>query len=160
MKYTIQNFMYKATILLEVIVGFVILSVIAVSIFSLIVESFSMTSFDSGMLFNYLENAMSIIIGIEFAKLIFSHTIDAAVEVMLLAIVRTTIIEHPTALNILLHVIAVAILFLTRKYLFIPALDKPHIGKLGLFKAFFSNKNAEGFATKEKEQENKQAKDE
>ncbi len=143
MKYSIQNLMYKLSIILEVLVGIVVMIAIALSIAGLVVETFRMPTFGHDMLLPYLESTMEIIIGIEFVKLIFSHTIDAAVEVMLLAIVRMTIVGHPTALNILLSVVAVAVLFLTRKYLFVKKLDDTSLPTHGLFHDILPHKHDE-----------------
>ncbi len=123
MKYDIQKRMYRLSVLLEVMVGVIVTIAIVFSIVGLVLETFSFSMFDSDVFFEYLQSAFGIIIGVEFIKLLFSHTIDSAVEVMLLAIVRMMIIDHATPLNNLFAVISVAILFLVRKYLFVRQLD-------------------------------------
>lgn len=71
-----------------------------------------------------LSDACLIIIGIELIKMITSYTIDSVVDVMLLAVARQMIVEHTAPLENLLAVIAVGLLFVIRKYLYISQIDK------------------------------------
>lgn len=71
-----------------------------------------------------LSDACLIIIGIELIKMINSYTIDSVIDVMLLALARQMVVEHTTPLQNLLTVIAVGILFVIRKYLYISHLDR------------------------------------
>ena len=70
-----------------------------------------------------LSDACLIIIGIELIKMITSYTIDSVVDVMLLAIARQMVVEHTTPLENLAMVVAVGILFVLRKYLYVSYLD-------------------------------------
>lgn len=88
-------------------------------------------STDFGLLMenpDYLQARLSdvclIIIGIELVKMITSYTIDSVVDVMLLAVARQMIVEHTAPLENLLAVLAVGILFVIRKYLYISQIDK------------------------------------
>lgn len=65
-----------------------------------------------------------VIIGVELIKMIINHTLDSVVDVLMLAIARQMIIQHTSPMENLLAVIAVAILFIVRKYLYISKLDK------------------------------------
>ena len=71
-----------------------------------------------------LSDACLIIIGIELIKMINSYTIDSVIDVMLLAIARQMVVEHTAPIENLVTVIAVGILFVIRKYLYISHLDK------------------------------------
>lgn len=70
-----------------------------------------------------LSDACLIIIGIELIKMINSYTIDSVIDVMLLAIARQMVVEHTAPIENLITVIAVGILFVIRKYLYISHLD-------------------------------------
>ena len=70
-----------------------------------------------------LSDACLIIIGIELIKMINSYTIDSVIDVMLLAIARQMVVEHTAPIKNLITVIAVGILFVIRKYLYISHLD-------------------------------------
>ena len=66
---------------------------------------------------------MTIIIGIEFVKMIFSYTIDTVVEVMMLAVARQMVLTHTSPIDNLITITSVALLFVVRKFLFIRQLD-------------------------------------
>ena len=70
-----------------------------------------------------LSDACLIIIGIELIKMITSYTIDSVVDVMLLAIARQMVVEHTSPVENLMMVVAVGILFVIRKYLYVSFLD-------------------------------------
>ena len=65
-----------------------------------------------------------VIIGVELIKMVMNHTLDSVVDVLMLAIARQMIIQHTSPIENLLAVIAVAILFVVRKYLYVSKLDK------------------------------------
>ena len=71
-----------------------------------------------------LSDACLIIIGIELIKMITSYTIDSVVDVMLLAVARQMIVEHTAPLENLIVVMAVGLLFVIRKYLYISQIDR------------------------------------
>lgn len=70
-----------------------------------------------------LSDACLIIIGIELIKMINSYTIDSVIDVMLLTIARQMVVEHTAPIENLITVVAVGILFVIRKYLYISHLD-------------------------------------
>ncbi len=73
---------------------------------------------------NFLKMMFNLIIGIEFIKMLCRHDLDSVVEVLLFAVARYMIVEHLSIYQTLVGVIAIAILFVIRKYLFISAIDK------------------------------------
>ena len=66
----------------------------------------------------YLESAMTLAIGIEFVKMLCTHTPETIIEILLFAISRQMIVEHLSATETILGVGAIAGLFAVRKYLF------------------------------------------
>ena len=67
---------------------------------------------------------LDIIIGIELLKMLCRHDLDSVVEVLLFSVAREMIIEHMPIYFTLVGIIAISILFLIRKFLFVSALDK------------------------------------
>lgn len=66
----------------------------------------------------FLPDAFDLIIGIEFVKMLAKHTPSSAVEVLLFAIARQIIhLNNGQMLEVLLGVLAIALLFAIRKYL-------------------------------------------
>lgn len=124
MKDKLQNFLYNISVIMEVVVATAILIAIAISsvyyFFSL-----DLIAKSGGENFTeYLNIAYSIVIGIEFVKMLCRHNVDSVIEVLLFAIVRQMIVEHNNSFETLVGVFAVALLFLVRKYLFISDLDR------------------------------------
>jgi hypothetical protein len=66
----------------------------------------------------FLSNVFSLVIGIEFTRMLIKHSADAAIEVLLFAIARQLIIAHPATWEMLIGVVAIAGVFSIRKYLF------------------------------------------
>ncbi len=64
------------------------------------------------------------VIGVEFVKMIASHSVDSVVDVLLVALSRQMVVEHVAPTDALLIIIAVTLLFFVRKYLYISKIDK------------------------------------
>lgn len=68
-----------------------------------------------------LEHAFNLIIGVEFIKMLAKHTPGSAIEVLLFAIARQMVIEHTTPVENLVGIVTIALIFIIRKYLFVPS---------------------------------------
>lgn len=65
----------------------------------------------------FLSAGLQLIIGVEFVKMIAKHTFGSTIEVLVFAIARKLVISHGGTFELLMGVIAIAILFAIRKYL-------------------------------------------
>jgi len=65
----------------------------------------------------FLSHVLSLIIAIEFIKMLAKHTPSSAIEVLLFAIARNIIVNEGSMLDSLIGVIAIAVLFGVRYYL-------------------------------------------
>lgn len=70
---------------------------------------------------SFLERSLDIVIGIEFIKMLAKHSPGSSLEVLLYAIARHLVVGHDSALENLLSVGAIALIFIVRKYFFVPA---------------------------------------
>ena len=75
----------------------------------------------SGRFSDFLNHAFTLIIGVEFIKMLAKHTPGSAIEVLLVAIARQMVVEHSTPVENLLGILAILLLFVIRKYLFVPS---------------------------------------
>ena len=66
------------------------------------------------------------VIGIEFLKMLCRHSVGSVVEVLLFALARGLVVDHGTPVSNLITVGTIALLFVVRKFLFIPGLDDKH----------------------------------
>ena len=125
LKLKIPNFIYRIAQFLEILISVIVIVAIAVSLYAVLVELHVMANSPANvdMLTEFLATAFTVVIGIEFLKMLSRHNMSSVVEVLLFAIARQMVIEHTSAIENLIMVIAIAILFTIRKYLFIPGLD-------------------------------------
>lgn len=105
------------------ILEFIIAALLACAIIIMTIQlGFSMKELtDISTYPNYddlLTACFNLIIGVELIRMLYLHTPLTVFEVLMFAIARQIIIDHSSPLNSLLGVIAIAILFATRKYLF------------------------------------------
>ena len=125
LKIKIPNTIYRIAQLLEILVSFLVIIAILFS-FATIFHQLGILSSDPSNadgLRDFLSTAFTVVIGIEFLKMLSRHNLSSVVEVLLFAISRQMIIEHTTPVENLLMVAAIAALFLIRTFLFIPGLD-------------------------------------
>lgn len=110
---------------IELVLGMIILAACVISAVGMIFTTdFHELFRDPAYLQDRLSNACLIIIGIELITMITQYSIDSVVDVMLLAVARQMIVEHTAPLENLLAVVAVGLLFVIRKYLYISRIDK------------------------------------
>lgn len=119
-------FMEKAAYALEIIVGLILITAILISIVPVMENiSSAYVSFGEDVDFNLLlEDIFTVIIGIEFLKMICKHDMDSVIEVLLFTLARKMIVEHGSSVDNLFIIIAIAILFAIRRYLFVDRIGK------------------------------------
>lgn len=121
MKDYFQSKIYSFSFFIEMFISFILTLVIVVLSARLLVDAMDMTfSAEGEDVFSYIiENAMSLVVGVELIKMLCKHTPGTVVEVLMFAIARQMIAAHASTMDTLIGVICIAILFATRKYLFI-----------------------------------------
>ena len=67
----------------------------------------------------FLERSLDIVIGIEFIKMLAKHSPGSSLEVLLYAIARHLVVGHDSAVENLLSVGAIALIFIVRKFFFV-----------------------------------------
>ena len=118
MKMTLQTIMQKMAFYVELVLSaFLLLVVIALSV-RLIAQSVPQVWSQQIDVMYYLESAMTLAIGIEFVKMLCTHTSETFIEILLFAISRQMIVEHLSTTETIIGVGAIAGLLAIRKYLF------------------------------------------
>ena len=118
MRMTLQKIMQKMTSYVELVLSVFLLMVVVVLTVQLIAQSVPQLWSQQVEVMYYLESAMTLAIGIEFVKMLCTHTSETIIEILLFAISRQMIVEHLSAAETILGVGAIAGLFAVRKYLF------------------------------------------
>ena len=111
--------------LFEIALAFIVAFGFVISVIPLLKEMPNLVSHSSGTaeFHEFLENTLTLVIGIEFIKMLIKHTPGSVVEVLLFAIARHAILAGGTALENLLTILSIAVIFLIRKYIFIESFD-------------------------------------
>lgn len=111
--------------LFEIALAFIVAFGFVVSVIPLLKEIPHLISHSSGTaeFHEFLENTLTLVIGIEFIKMLIKHTPGSVIEVLLFAIARHAILAGGTALENLLTICAIAVIFAVRKFIFIESFD-------------------------------------
>lgn len=126
-KKDIQDRVYKLAIYIETFFAIVIAIVIVLLAVKLITIIFQPGFFvDEESFSNFLKNALGLVVGVEFVKMLVRHTMDNVVEVLIFAISRHLIVYHLEIWEILIGVLCMAILFAIRKFLVVSSDEGNH----------------------------------
>ena len=114
-----SSLMFKIIQLFEIIVAIFITIVIIFMLYNLIsqivnVDIFKMSSSDFSA---FLASALTLVVGLEFVKLLCQHTPENLIEVLMLAISRQMVVEHLDTFQMLLGVLSIVALLAAKKYL-------------------------------------------
>lgn len=125
MKERVRELMTAISILFELLVAILLVVALFAALLGL-VQSLSPTALvkDPELFSEFMGMASALVIGVEFVNMLCNHSMGAVIEIMLLAIARQMIVNHTSPLENLLAVLSVGLLYLFRKYLYIPSLDK------------------------------------
>ena len=115
----------KAAWVLELVVAVLILAVTLLELFLLGEGTLSQVLGGSFSADAFFADAMTIVVGIEFVKMLMLHTPRAVTDVLLFAIARQLVVNHSSAVDTLLGVAAVALIFVIKKFLHTDGDDAP-----------------------------------
>lgn len=122
MRKYLQDIETEVSHYLEMVLSFILMVAMVFFTFSLISElpGFLSSKIDNDRLFEeVLSRAMSLAVGVELIKMLSKPSPGTVIEVLLFALTRQLIVDHPSMSDFLLGIIAVAVLFAIRRYLFI-----------------------------------------
>ena len=114
-----NELIYNTARYTEIALSIVIIIVIALSGLRLILTTAgtSIMDMDTSFFTSFLSQALSLVVGVEFVKMLCQHSAQTVVEVLMFATARQMVVEHLGPNETLLGVISIAILFGIRKYL-------------------------------------------
>ena len=122
LKHILRDQVAEFASLLEVIISVLVLTGLVISSVPVAREMLSLWQSGSTDAFQtFLGHAFNLVIGIEFIKMLAKHSPGSALEVLLYAIARNMILGHGTAAENLLGVAAIGLIFVIRKFLFVPS---------------------------------------
>lgn len=121
-----NELIYNVARYTEVVLSIVILVVIALAGLRLILTTAgtSVMDMDTSFFTSFLSQALSLVVGVEFVKMLCRHSAQTVVEVLLFATARQMVVEQTQTL---IGIVGIAILFAIRKYLMTDSDDMtPH----------------------------------
>ena len=123
-----NELIYNTARYTEIMLSIVIIIVIALSGLRLILTTAgtSVMDMDTSFFTSFLSQALSLVVGVEFVKMLCRHSAQTVVEVLLFATARQMVVEHMDPVQTLIGVIAIAILFAIRKFLMTEDSDMAH----------------------------------
>ena len=125
MKNKLNELIYTISRYTEIALSAIILVVIIVLIIPMIYNfiSIPLLSIKASQFTEFLGNILTLIIGVEFVKMLAKHTAENLLEVLMFAIARQMIVEHLNMIDTLIGIISIAIIFFIRKYLLLKTTD-------------------------------------
>jgi hypothetical protein len=109
----------------EIAIAISLLIVVAIKVVELFSEMLGSPVILINMDFDSMLSILfSLVIGVEFTKMLCKHTPETVIDVLLFAIARQTIIYHENMVDMLIGVIAISGLFAAKKFLFDNYLEK------------------------------------
>lgn len=120
-RFIFRNYLLRWTGFMEVFLSFLLILSVVIAAAGLVLNLYGLTQKlnDTGYFQKFLGSTMALIIALELIKMILRDTISSTIEVLLIAISRKLIVSEGNTLDFLIGIIAIAFLFLIRKYLFV-----------------------------------------
>jgi len=118
-------YLEKITNVFEIVIALLLLIVVAINVFEMILGLIGFQTIIFTMDFKeILAIAFNLVIGIEFTKMLCKHTPETVIDVLLFTIARQMVMSHERTIDMLVGVLAIAGLFVARKFLIDMKLDK------------------------------------
>ncbi len=119
MRKKLQDKMFEASYLFELLVSVIVGIAILIFAFRVLVDMLKLSVYFEGAnsLMAVLDDAIILAIGAELIKMLCKHTPETVIEVIAFALARQLIVGHAGSWENLITVVAIAILFGVRKFL-------------------------------------------
>ena len=114
-----NTIIYNISRYAEIALSMVILLVIALAGFRLIMEvaDTSVMSMDTEFFSAFLSQALSLVVGVEFVKMLCQHSAQTVVEVLMFATARQMVVEHLGPAETLLGLLSMSVLINIHLYI-------------------------------------------
>ena len=113
----IVDLIEKITAIFEIIIAFSLIIVIAFKVVEVLSGMIGFQIVIITMEYErILSTVLTLVIGVEFIKMLCRHTSETVIDVLLFAMARQIVIYHDSSLDLLLGIIAIVGLFAAKKY--------------------------------------------
>jgi hypothetical protein len=119
----------KVTVFFEITIALLLLVVVAIRVIEIVL---ALTGFDIVILTmdfdKVLSVSLSLVISVEFVRMLCKHTPETVIDVLLFAIARQIVVYHEKPTDMLIGVVAILGLFAAKKFIINSDLFKSKFG--------------------------------
>lgn len=112
LEHIVQKVLHVLEFIIAVLTLGVLLAVLGYEIYKMCTVAGYFTTLD-----NYLKTILSIVVGLEFVRMLIDLTPANTIEVLIVAMARQVILHHDDPVSNLVSVVCIAGLFATRRFL-------------------------------------------
>ena len=119
MRKKLQDKMFEASYIFELIISLLVGVAILVFTVHMVIDLINVSVSAKGVeaLVEILDDAITLAIGAELIKMLCKHTPETVIEVLAFALARQLIVGHAGAVENIITVLAIAVLFAIRRFL-------------------------------------------
>ncbi len=119
MRKKLQDKMFEASYIFELIISLLVGIAILIFAVHMVIDLVNVSLSGNGVeaLVGILDDAITLAIGAELIKMLCKHTPETVIEVLAFALARQLIVGHAGAVQNLITVLAIAVLFAVRRFL-------------------------------------------
>ncbi len=119
MRKKLQDKMFELSYLFELFISVIVGIAILILAVRLIALTVNVSTYSEGVnaMVKILDDAIILAIGAELIKMLCKHTPETVIEVLAFALARQLIVGHAAAWENLITVVAIAVLFVVRRFL-------------------------------------------
>ncbi len=112
----VEHFYRRVLHILELVIAAVAVIVLLIFLGLEIYKMFTVENYFSD-LHTFLHNILTIVVGLEFVRMLIDMTPANTLEVLIMATARHIIMNHSNDWTLLIGIVCIAVLFATRRYL-------------------------------------------
>ena len=117
-KWDVISILDKAVNICEIVIALLLMMAVVVKLYDAIAAVAGLKAVLEGVaLENVLSSAFSLVIGLEFVRMLCKHTPETVIDVLLFAVARQLVIYNDGDISKLLGIIAIAGLFAVKRFL-------------------------------------------
>ena len=119
MRKKLQDKMFELSYIIELLISLIVIVAVLIMAVKIVIDMCSFTFLEEGIdsLVLVMDKAITLAIGAELIKMLCKHTPETIIEVLAFALARQLIVGHAKPWENLITVVAIAILFVVRRFL-------------------------------------------
>ena len=112
----VEHFYRRVLHILELVIAAVSIIVLLIALGLEVYRMFTVSEYFSSI-HTFLHNILTIVVGLEFVRMLIDMTPANTLEVLIMATARHIIMNHDNQWTLLIGIVCIAILFATRRFL-------------------------------------------